>query len=59
MSRTMYSARDVMMPSNVTPYEMSGMDNSMFIYKYVLYMHTHVTFHYLSCTYVLTAFIVS
>ena len=45
MSRTMYSARDVMMPSNVTPYEMSGMDNSMFIYKYVLYMHTHVTFH--------------
>lgn len=46
MSRTMYSARDVMMPSNVTPYEMSGMDNSMFI-KYVLYMHTyiHVTFH--------------
>ena len=37
MSRTMYSARDVMMPSNVTPYEMSGMDNSMFIqYAFVL-----------------------
>ena len=37
MSRTMYSARDVMMPSNVTPYEMSGMDNSMFIqYTFVL-----------------------
>ena len=24
----MYSARDVMMPANVTPYEMSNVDNS-------------------------------
>jgi len=24
----MYSARDVMMPANVTPYEMSNIDNS-------------------------------
>ncbi|XP_065905889.1 regulator of nonsense transcripts 1-like [Dysidea avara] len=28
MSRTMYSARDVMMPANVTPYEMSNVDNN-------------------------------
>ena len=43
MSRTMYSARDVMMPSNVTPYEMSGMDNSMFACSYILLIvWTHI-----------------
>jgi len=31
----MYSARDVMMPANVTPYEMSNVDNSKCILESV------------------------